>query len=378
MILFDVTSMQPQKTAFKHGGGTYASFVLKRMLQKKVQFAVYFNSKNYLDPEISNLLKEEHIKMYDISTTSFDDIIGSIKNPVVFSILPKPYMFTVKTVGNIHDCREIELYNDLWELYYPITFKRIFVKLYQFLFPSFYLKRQKEKLNRILGNKNFIPVTDTFYSKYKLVSFFPQLKLMDMKVFSSPFDFDDKPVISENKEKIFLLISGNRWLKNNLRVIIALDELFSTGELLDYRVVVTGVPSLSFFKKKIRNTERFTTFDYIDDNKLQDLYRIAYCFIFPSLNEGFGIPPLEAMKYGTPVIATNLTAVPEVCGDAVVYINPHSIDDIKSKILMMAHEQKHYMEMQNKSILHYSYMVKKTLEDTDKYIDYVSSVSEYY
>ena len=177
------------------------------------------------------------------------------------------------------------------------------------------------------------------------------------------------------KEKYFLLVSGNRWLKNNLRVIVAFDNLFEKGYLEGYKVVITGVKSFKQFKKRIKNINRFEILDYVDDKKLQQLYEKAFCFLFPSLNEGFGIPPLEAMRYGTPVIATNLSSVPEVCGDAAVYIDPFSIDDIMSKILMLTYEQSIYLEIQNRSVFHYRELIEKTISDTDNYIDYVISES---
>lgn len=377
-ILFDLTALQPQKSAFKHGGGTYASFVLKRMLQRDLSFYAFYNSKNYLDKNISLSLKEHHIKTFDISIISFDNIVRQLNDPIVFSILPKPYMFIVKTIGNIHDCRELELTNDAWELYYPTSLRRLLVKVYESLFPAFYLKRQKKKLFSVIANVNFIPVTVTLYTKYKLLSFFPELKtkIQQMIVAGAPFSFNGQPEPYEVKDKMFLMVSGNRWLKNNLRAIVALDELFTLGELPNFKVTITGLPTTNFFKKKIRNIDRFITLDYVDDNELKNLYKKAYCFIFPSLNEGFGMPPLEAMKYGTPVIATNMTAVPEVCGDAAIYINPYSVEDIKSKILMIAHESEYYLELQRKSLRHYTHMVKKTLEETDKYIDYVIAKSE--
>ena len=63
------------------------------------------------------------------------------------------------------------------------------------------------------------------------------------------------------------------------------------------------------------------------------LFKNAKLYVFPSLSEGFGIPPLEAMAYGLPVVASNLTAIPEVCGDAAVYFDPTDKDDIARVIL---------------------------------------------
>ena len=58
------------------------------------------------------------------------------------------------------------------------------------------------------------------------------------------------------------------------------------------------------------------------------LYQGAYCLVFPSLYEGFGLPPLEAMSFGCPVITSNVASLPEVCGDAALYIDPHDTDNL--------------------------------------------------
>jgi glycosyltransferase involved in cell wall biosynthesis len=65
------------------------------------------------------------------------------------------------------------------------------------------------------------------------------------------------------------------------------------------------------------------------------LYRHARCFVFPSLYEGFGLPVVEAMRMGTPVVCSNRTSLPEVGGDAVSYADPESIDDLADTLLAL-------------------------------------------
>jgi glycosyltransferase involved in cell wall biosynthesis len=62
---------------------------------------------------------------------------------------------------------------------------------------------------------------------------------------------------------------------------------------------------------------------YVSDAELRSLYEHALCFVFPSRYEGFGIPPLEAMALGCPVVASSIEPVREVCGDAARYFDPH-------------------------------------------------------
>jgi Glycosyltransferase len=75
-----------------------------------------------------------------------------------------------------------------------------------------------------------------------------------------------------------------------------------------------------------------TSVGFVSDAELRTLYENAACFAFPSLYEGFGIPPLEAMAMGTPVVTSNTTALPEVCGDAAMLVDPHDISAIREGI----------------------------------------------
>jgi glycosyltransferase involved in cell wall biosynthesis len=71
------------------------------------------------------------------------------------------------------------------------------------------------------------------------------------------------------------------------------------------------------------NAVHFT--GYVEDTDLSTLYSAAEAFVFPSLYEGFGLPPLEAMACGTPVITSNVSSLPEVVGDAAMLIEPHDV-----------------------------------------------------
>lgn len=71
---------------------------------------------------------------------------------------------------------------------------------------------------------------------------------------------------------------------------------------------------------------------FVSEQELDDLYKNASLFVFPSLYEGFGLPPLEAMKRGVPVVSSNATCLPEILGNAVLYFNPLDVNDIADKI----------------------------------------------
>lgn len=72
--------------------------------------------------------------------------------------------------------------------------------------------------------------------------------------------------------------------------------------------------------------------EYVPSSSLRYLYSGAFCLVFPSLYEGFGLPPIEAMNFGCPVITSNVSCLPEICGDAALYVDPYDVSDIKSKM----------------------------------------------
>jgi glycosyltransferase involved in cell wall biosynthesis len=76
------------------------------------------------------------------------------------------------------------------------------------------------------------------------------------------------------------------------------------------------------------------------DDLLASLYKHAFCFVFPSLYEGFGIPPLEAMSMGCPVIASNASSIPEVVGDAAILFDPNSKEELIYAIKSLFDESK--------------------------------------
>ncbi len=77
-------------------------------------------------------------------------------------------------------------------------------------------------------------------------------------------------------------------------------------------------------RHKLHKHVRF--FGFVPLDTLAVLYRLASVFVFPSLYEGFGLPPLEAMASGTPVVTSNVSSLPEVVGDAAMLVDPYSPD----------------------------------------------------
>jgi glycosyltransferase involved in cell wall biosynthesis len=87
-----------------------------------------------------------------------------------------------------------------------------------------------------------------------------------------------------------------------------------------------------------------------DDETLADLYAAARAFVFASFHEGFGIPPLEAMACGCPVVASRAASVPEVCGDAAAYVDPADVEEIADAITRVAGDDGVRGEMRERGI----------------------------
>jgi glycosyltransferase involved in cell wall biosynthesis len=136
----------------------------------------------------------------------------------------------------------------------------------------------------------------------------------------------------------FLLYAGNiRRHKNVPRLVEAFavvrEQLASHPVYKDLRLVIIGDtisqhPAVrqTVIKSRVENVVRFLGFVPFDT--LRCFYESAAAFVFPSRYEGFGLPPLEAMACGTPVVTSNVSSLPEVVGDAAVLVNPENVFDI--------------------------------------------------
>ena len=139
--------------------------------------------------------------------------------------------------------------------------------------------------------------------------------------------------------KYYLIVSGGRWLKNGARAMEAFDQLFSDRPDFVGNVVITGLSSLNKISIKLKNLNRFKCMDYVDETTLASLYQNAYALVYPSLNEGFGYPPMEAMYRGCPVVASATASITEICGDAALYFNPYLVKEIQMRILCLENSE---------------------------------------
>ena len=126
----------------------------------------------------------------------------------------------------------------------------------------------------------------------------------------------------------FVLYAGNIKPHKNLERLIEAFHDLRKGDLEHVKLLIIGdeISKYATLRRavhhyKLHKHVRF--FGFVPDKTLAVLYRLASVFVFPSLYEGFGLPPLEAMASGTPVITSNVSSLPEVVGDAALLIDPY-------------------------------------------------------
>lgn len=149
---------------------------------------------------------------------------------------------------------------------------------------------------------------------------------------------DSKTLLRYNIKKDFFLYVGNAYPHKNLETLIQTFKNFHKDHP-EVQLVLVGRKDYFYQRtKKIaakaglwdensrNNTIVFP--DYVPDEKLEILYKQSIAYIFPSLYEGFGLPPLEAMAKGCPVLSSNAASMPEVLGEAALYFNPRDPQQI--------------------------------------------------
>ena len=135
----------------------------------------------------------------------------------------------------------------------------------------------------------------------------------------------------------FVLYAGNIKPHKNLERLIEAFHMFRRPMFEHVKLLIIGDEISKYatlrravHRLKLHKHVRF--FGFVPDQTLAALYRLAAVFVFPSLYEGFGLPPLEAMASGAPVITSNVSSLPEVVGDAAVLIDPYDPEAIADAI----------------------------------------------
>lgn len=384
IILFDLTACQPSPDAEFHGGSEYAKFIFhEALLMGKNNFDCIYNPSLKLDSVIESICKERGIKLYEVHDLSdISEVIRINEYKVFYSAMPYSYgkieLGFCKFIFTIHGLRDLECPSDTMMYKY---FDSSISKLKLLIKRIFLNKRIREKnlsdFRELLKIRNKIVITDSEHSRYSILSFFPEEIEADIKVIHAPIKLLERSFQSQLesdyiniKKKYFLLVSGNRWIKNNYRAILALDQLFSEGLLKDKKVIILGVKD-NITLKKVNNPDRFIFLDYLKEDEFSWFFENAFGFVYPTLNEGFGYPPLNAMNLGVPTIGSAVSSVPEICLDAVLYFNPYSVDEIKNRILQINEDSQLYKKLVKKGKVRLEDLMKKQIHMKEELIDVI-------
>jgi glycosyltransferase involved in cell wall biosynthesis len=138
--------------------------------------------------------------------------------------------------------------------------------------------------------------------------------------------------------ELILMVGAIQTRKNTLNALRALERLPE-----HYRLVLAGAngygsETVHDFIRQERLESRVAVLGYVAADRLPVLYQAASVFLFPSFEEGFGLPVLEAMAYGLPVVASRTSSLPEVGGDVAIYVDPHDPPDIAGKVQRAAED----------------------------------------
>lgn len=163
-----------------------------------------------------------------------------------------------------------------------------------------------------------------------------------------------------NISQEYILFVGTLQPRKNIEKLIESFSLLlrkNESENTKLQLVIVGkkgwkYESILSAPKRFGISERVKFLDFVPDEELASLYRHAQLFVFPSLYEGFGLPVLEAMKHGCPVLTSNISSLPEAGGDAAIYCDPENSKDIAEKIEKIIKDSSLRKEMIEKGYKH--------------------------
>ena len=209
------------------------------------------------------------------------------------------------------------------------------------------------------------------FTKNELLKYYPNVDESKIEVVYNGFEYNEIALTQQtidstlhkfNIIKDYLLFVGTLSPHKNIeRIIEAFNKVRNEG--YDYQLVICGKKGWLYediFKKvkelKLEKEVIFT--DYVTDEELEVLYKNTKLFVFPSLYEGFGFPPIEAMAREVPVIASREGAIPEVVGDAAIFCDAYDLENIKESIIKIIKDKNLKISLINQGLqrcVHFSW-----------------------
>ena len=238
---------------------------------------------------------------------------------------------------------------DLSYLHFPETFRKN--DLYQL---TEWTKYSVKKASKVITISNS--------SKDDIIKYY---KIPEKKVSVVHLGLKDLPMESSSRDlskfgvtKKFILFVGTLQPRKNIESLVEAYSLLPKNLRSQYQLVIVGKKGW-LYEDILNSPEKFGVvdevlfLDYVTDEDLPHFYKQAEVFVLPSLYEGFGLPILEAMRYGCPVATSNVSSLPEAGGDAAEYFDPNDVMDISNTIKKILEDSGLRKKMIEKGNEHY-------------------------
>ncbi|QHG18337.1 glycosyltransferase family 1 protein [Nostoc sp. ATCC 53789] len=256
-----------------------------------------------------------------------------MKSTLLFSPIPEAPLFS--------SCPYVVTVHDLIPLRFPQWFS-----ITQRLYCSYYIRAVIQQSKHVICN--------SMATAQDLNSF---LGVSEEKITAIPLAYDIKNFLclDLSTQNYFLYLGRHNPYKNPERLITAFAAL---PNYKDYELWLAGptdaryTPSLIAQVAELGITNQVKFLDYIPYSELPKIINEAIALVFPSLWEGFGLPILEAMACGTPVITSNLSSLPEVAGDAAILIDPYNTGEITEAMQAIATDSGLRSHLSSQGITH--------------------------
>jgi glycosyltransferase involved in cell wall biosynthesis len=237
--------------------------------------------------------------------------------PTHLNRIGRPLLLNLTSTGPVLYANQVVTHHDITYVRHPDSFSRRFRLAYRFMMPLL-LRRSREIL------------TVSAFSKAEIAAHYriDARKINVVPNAASPLFAPDG--VAEKPSDYLLAVSSPNRHKNFHTLIRA----FCSAETTTInRLLIVGDQTGVFRATDLRPSDsRVEFFGRVTDERLAELYRGAIAFAFPSLYEGFGIPPLEAQQSGLPVIAAHTASMPEVLGASALYFDPQDVGSVTAAI----------------------------------------------
>lgn len=290
---------------------------IKKILKKEV---IFLTPNNIIHKEVAEELEAKMIGKNIGHVWEQIDLpvyLKSKRNPLLINLANTAPMFYKNKISTIHDIAYVR---------YPKTFDFKFRTFYKLLIP------------RVLRSSKHI-ITVSEFSKKEIVNYYGIDSDKISVVYNAVSD-TFKPNKTETKEHYILGVSSVTYQKN----LHSLIRAFNMIDNPNLKLYLVGGVNRNFASVELLNdikgNKNVILKGRVNDKELITLYSNAQCFVFPSLYEGFGIPPLEAQACGCPVVCSYAASLPEACADSVIYCDPNNVDDIKEKIEIVLSDER--------------------------------------